>query len=161
MLFALVQWTWGLLQNIVGLIVLLLMGKQKRYRYRGALVTRFGENKLFRQSGAFSLGTFIFIPDTWGDESCKRTVVHEYGHSIQSLILGPLYLPAVGLPSVLWGERWTRSKRKMQIQRSGAQTRSVSPRTERIAAMRYTSRYPENWANALGRYVTGEEPVDN
>ncbi len=27
---------------------------------------------------------------------------HEYGHSVQSLILGPAYLPVVGLPSFLW-----------------------------------------------------------
>ncbi len=30
------------------------------------------------------------------------TLMHEYGHTLQSIILGPLFLPVVGLPSLLW-----------------------------------------------------------
>jgi len=36
------------------------------------------------------------IPD---DEIEQRTLVHEYGHTIQSIILGPLYLLIIGIPS--------------------------------------------------------------
>ena len=32
----------------------------------------------------------------------ESLLVHEYGHTIQSLILGPMYLPTIGLPSVIW-----------------------------------------------------------
>ena len=38
-----------------------------------------------------------------GEESVSRFLLeHEYGHTIQSLILGPMYLLLVGLPSLLW-----------------------------------------------------------
>lgn len=161
-LFYFIQWTWGLPQNVVGLIVLLLLGRQRRSRYHGALATIFGSSRIFPDSGAFSLGCFIFIPESWGEENCRRTLVHEYGHTVQSLILGPLYLPAVGLPSVIWGQVWSRSKTAARLMKSAPvqrpMTRSAA-RTARIADSRYTSRYPENWANILGKYVTGEEPA--
>lgn len=52
-------------------------------------------------NGAVSLGMFIFMfGEYWiGDEETKA---HEYGHSIQSKILGPLYLLVIGLPSIIW-----------------------------------------------------------
>ncbi len=40
------------------------------------------------------------IPD---EELSKRLLVHEYGHTIQSLIFGSLYLIVMGIPSTLWG----------------------------------------------------------
>lgn len=30
------------------------------------------------------------------------TVRHEWGHTRQSLILGPLYLIVIGIPSIIW-----------------------------------------------------------
>ena len=148
-LFALLQWTWGLPQNLLGLLVLLILGKQERFTYHGALVTLFGKHPIFRQTGAFSLGTFIFIPRTWDRDFIKKVVVHEYGHSVQSLILGPLYLPAVGLPSVIWSSAWGRSIRRAKPLRG--ESGRGKPRL-------YTSKYPENWANALGQYATGDTP---
>jgi hypothetical protein len=47
--------------------------------------------------GAICLGPFIFISEGSKGHSEK----HEYGHSIQSMILGPLYLFIIGLPSLL------------------------------------------------------------
>lgn len=38
---------------------------------------------------------------TWG--ILQTLLVHEYGHTIQSMILGPLYLIVIGIPSTLWG----------------------------------------------------------
>lgn len=69
---------------------------------------------------AVSLGWFVFWTDTafGAFEHNEATRMHEYGHSIQSRWLGPLYLPLVGVPSVsrvvyallhwrLTGRRWT------------------------------------------------------
>ncbi len=56
-----------------------------------------------RGVGAVSLGYFVF----WGTVDSKVVRVnpsnkdHEYGHALQSRMLGPLYLPIVGVPSVL------------------------------------------------------------
>jgi hypothetical protein len=65
---------------------------------------------------AVSLGQYILYPV---DESHWNTVIlHEIGHSRQSLIFGPLYLLMVGLPSItrnLWDSfahrKWTSQQR--------------------------------------------------
>ena len=82
--------------------------KNKHYFYHGAIIT---ERNV---PSSVSLGMFVFtttnpmkdkrtknkIPD---EELSKRLLVHEYGHTIQSLIFGPLYLIVMGIPSTLWG----------------------------------------------------------
>ncbi len=139
-LFALMQWTWGLPQNLVGAALLPLF-RGRRFRYHGALVTVYrGMRKLTDNSG-FSLGSFIFIPEAWSDHDKEHVVVHEYGHSVQSLILGPLYLPVVALPSVIWSRRYTKRWK-----------------TYRARGIGYTDRFPENDADRLGEAVTGEKP---
>lgn len=89
-----------------------------------------------------SLGHIVF----WSRENGRwhdldvRNRAHELGHSRQSRLLGPLYLPLVGLPSIsraayafvfreLTGTQWTR----------------------------YYEGYPENWADRLGGVVRERE----
>ena len=104
-LYLLAQCTWGLLQTAAGAAVLLRYRRCPRFRCHGAVVTS------WPRSDSLSLGMFIFLTDKpprdrrglvphW--EISRRMLVHEYGHTVQSLILGPLYLPVVGLPSLLW-----------------------------------------------------------
>jgi hypothetical protein len=72
-----------------------------------------------------SLGNYIFLDEAsrvWDRD-------HEYGHSRQSKMLGPLYLLIVGLPSVI-----------MNL---------ISRASPKFAAGYYT-RFPENWADRLG-----------
>lgn len=45
-----------------------------------------------------SLGPFIFVPK--GVDN--NMLLHEFGHSKQSLYLGPLYLLIIGIPSIIW-----------------------------------------------------------
>lgn len=45
-----------------------------------------------------SLGSYIFVPY----KASYSMVAHEYGHTRQSIVLGPLYLVLIGLPSALW-----------------------------------------------------------
>jgi hypothetical protein len=56
-----------------------------------------------RGDGAVSLGLFVFYSDR--DNAFipvgAENVDHEWGHSVQSRRLGPLYLPLVGVPSTL------------------------------------------------------------
>ncbi len=57
--------------------------------------------------------------------------MHEYGHTVQSLILGPLYLFVIGIPSFLWAlppaTRW-RARHKIP----------------------YSALYTERWADRNG-----------
>ena len=106
-LYLLAQCTWGLLQTAAGAAVCLRYRKRPRFRFHGAVVTS------WPRSDSLSLGLFIFLADKPpGDrrgvvphgEISRRLLVHEYGHTVQSLILGPLYLPIIGLPSLLWAQ---------------------------------------------------------
>lgn len=99
------QWTWGILQNICGLALFLLNRKGEHFFYHGALVTVW---KIRRCS--CGCGMFIFMsPDCAGekntplarDEAFRRVLVHEFGHTVQSMILGPLFL-IVAVLSPAW-----------------------------------------------------------
>ena len=87
------------------------------------------------------LGMFIFVgrdavfgPD--GENIIKRILYHEYGHTIQSAILGPLYLPVIAIPSLIWANSPGLSRYRVRSGRS------------------YYSFYPERWADQLGlRYI--------
>ena len=67
--------------------------------------------------------------------------VHEYGHTIQSLVWGPLYLITVGLPSVLWA------------------TLPPMKKLRKEKKISYFSVYPENQANRLGERFTGIKSI--
>lgn len=77
------------------------------------------------------------------EELLKRLLVHEYGHTIQSLILGAIYLIVIGIPSTLWGFIPKLSKKRKDKQIS------------------YFSFFTEHWANRLGEKVTKEKSMEN
>ena len=105
LLYLLAQGTWGLLQTAAGAAVFLRYRKCPHSFYHGAVVT------VYPLYSSLSLGPFIFLTDKPPrdrsgqvplEEIPRRLLVHEYGHTVQSLLLGPFYLPVVGLPSALW-----------------------------------------------------------
>ena len=79
--------------------------------------------------GGISLGTYILMSESHYKDKRNRTKKHEYGHSRQSLYLGPLYLIAVGLPSLLWAG-FIHNLVKKEVG--------------------YYEVYPESWADELG-----------
>ena len=95
-LFILLQCTWGLLQTLIGFGFFLALRKRPHRMYRGCIDTQ------WNHTGGLSLGLFIFTPpDSQSNADLIR--VHEYGHAIQSLVLGPFML-FVGIISILWGD---------------------------------------------------------
>lgn len=136
-LYRLWQWTWGLPQSLLGLILTLRYRRCPRKRVGGALATLHDGNW-----GGVSLGMFIFVPDGLRPEREAQLLSHEYGHTFQSALLGPLYLPLVGVPSFLWANL----------------PRNVKKRA--IRHIPYESRYPENWAEMLGhRHFPRTQPL--
>ncbi len=126
-LYYALQWTWGLPQNLLGLILWLCCKGEVQPSFHGAKVKR------WRIGGSLGMGMFLFL-----GTGSRRVLVHEYGHSIQSVILGPLFLLVIGLPSLLWAglpvfEHYRTSRGKS-----------------------YYCFYPERWANHLGNRTTGE-----
>lgn len=125
-LFYLVQFTWGLTVNLAGLAVFLCCRKRFHSEtFRNGVVTC-----LPGKSGGLSLGIFIFIGARSAAES-GGLCAHEYGHTIQCLVLGPLYWIAVAVPSVVWRYLF-----------DGYRKRTGIP---------YDALYCERWATAWGR----------
>lgn len=99
-LFYFVQWTWGLPVNLVGGTVYLIckaMGRRHQ-RFGYAYITYLPWNQ-----GGLSLGLFIFMKDQHKSKTWTyNTRIHEYGHTWQCLLLGPLYYIVVAAPSAFW-----------------------------------------------------------
>jgi len=101
------QWTWGLPQTLIGAALYAAHHKDDHFDYRGAKATAWDKDT------GISLGKFIFVPRKAGGSADSFLLEHEYGHTLQSLILGPFYLLAVGAPSMLWNRLpYFKSKRK-------------------------------------------------
>ena len=135
-LFILTQCTWGILQTLVGFVVFMINICRKHYLYHGAIVTE------WKLGSSLSMGLFLFVASESGacgncskEKVDTRLVVHEYGHSVQSLILGPMYMFAMAIPSMLW---------------AGLPCFEKLRRRKKI---KYHWLYTERWANHLGEKV--------
>lgn len=114
---------WQLPQTIVALIYFLYL----RYKdeildtctFQGAVV--FIKKESY---GNVTLGNYIFL----SPRATDTTIRHEWGHTRQSLLLGPLYLIVIGIPSIIWA----------------ATHRAIAPNKP------YDWFYTEAWANKLG-----------
>ena len=92
----LLMYLWQLPQNLLGALYRdLLAYKEKVY-----LVNNTEDFTLYAKDtpGSVTLGRHIFTSSRAG----SNTIKHETGHVKQSQILGPLYLPLIGIPSILW-----------------------------------------------------------
>ncbi|MCL2195229.1 MAG: hypothetical protein FWB76_04690 [Oscillospiraceae bacterium] len=99
-IFFILQWTWGITQNVVGGVGwLLLRAKHRSELCHGVCVTYVNTPKRF---GGVSLGMFVFVNAKYSESAMNDIRIHEIGHCVQSMLLGPLYWFVVALPSVLW-----------------------------------------------------------
>lgn len=114
-------------QNLIGFLTFKFYTKNKKrpyYKYKDTYVTH-----VKGRWGAISLSKYIFADDTYYKSDLIK---HEYGHTIQSKLLLILYLPVIGLPSLIWSRffNWYRVRSKKS----------------------YYWLYTESWANKLGGY---------
>jgi len=129
---------WELPQTLSGLLVLLLM-KSRGIRLQ---VERDGHRIFFEtpETGV-SLGWFIFWTPAGNrfEHLANDCRMHEYGHARQSMMLGPLYLLVVGIPSIsrVIYSRWYRRKYGYNWKN-------------------YFNGFPENWADKLGKITIPE-----
>jgi hypothetical protein len=134
-LWYLLQFTWGLPQNLGGLLWFLFYLRKPHALWNGSVVTRIRRRRF---SGGFTLGIFIFLTEPLLPDTEHDLRIHEYGHTVQSLYLGPLWSLVIGLPSMLWC--------------------NLPPfqRLRRDRAIPYSALYCEGWADRLGQKVLGE-----
>lgn len=86
--------TWGLLLTLAGALValILIIGGKHPKRHGGCFYFNIG-----RCWGGLEMGLFFFT-DNIDSTHVKN---HEYGHSLQNAIWGPLMLPVISIPSVI------------------------------------------------------------
>ena len=135
-LFILFQCTWGLPQTLLGTIIFLKHIRCPHSVYRGCIDTKWNSR------GGMSRGLFIFTPQE-EDERSEQVRVHEYGHCIQSLLLGPLYLVVIGIISYSWANipYFRKLRREKKIP--------------------YTKCFVESWASKWGEWVTKQNAIWN
>lgn len=143
-LFFIIQLIWGFPQYLMGLSIAFIYRNCPRFSFRCSFVT------IWDKGYSMSLGQYIFLtnnpyPYVTEDQDIEKVyqkiLVHEYGHSIQSLILGPLYLIVIGIPSYSWGTIPIFHKLRVN--------KNIS----------YFDLFCEKNANTLGEKVTGLESL--
>ena len=93
-LYYLLSFTWGIILTFFGLLIsfgLLIFGKRPK-KYERIYYFEVGKNW-----GGFEMG-LMFVANKNASEYIKS---HEYGHTYQNAILGPLYPVLVGIPSAI------------------------------------------------------------
>lgn len=134
-LAAALLYLWQLPQNLLGLLLLAIYGRVIPIDFRGDLWrSRLPSSMIhFIEGfhGGISLGRYVLLSGYYS--TAYDVWAHERGHSIQSMILGPLYLFVIGLPSLLWAAWWNKD-------------RNVS----------YYWFYTERWADYLGGVDRGQ-----
>ena len=132
---------WEAPQTVLGAatwVALRARGRVVRtVRERGRLVTEIDGD------GAVSLGLFVFYTRHDGPfvPVGPENKHHELGHARQSALLGPLYLPLVGVPSTL---------------RVGYAIAHKLVRGRRWGG--YYDGFPERWADELGGVDRSQRP---
>ncbi len=121
-----ILWTWCLPQSLLGSIYTITYKNKiinkKNYKNISLIIIK---TNMFE---GLSLGKFIFINKE--NQNNLNTIKHEYGHTLQNYIFGPLYLIIITLPSSIqfWISKYNKNFKK-----------------------NYFKRFPENWANKLGK----------
>lgn len=101
-----VLWFWQIIQNIAGAVAVFFSGaKPQEFKDAEGKSFKVYVTKDFMNSGV-SLGNYIILDDVYtsfkvSSDYKMLTIKHEYGHQVQSKILGPLYLIVIGIPSAL------------------------------------------------------------
>ncbi len=133
-LFYFVQWTWGFLVNFPAALMFLYWVLIKKCRWQ-----RFDYNFIVYipwKKGGMSMGTFVFLRENHPDPVWTyNSRIHEYGHTWQCLVLGPLFYLVVAIPSAIWYNFFAGYREKNQVS--------------------YYKLYCESWANNWGMKVTG------
>ena len=132
-LFVLLQCTWGIIPTLVGAAFFARLARYPHQLYRGCIDTQWDT-----RSG-LSLGLFIFTPKE-GIRDAEKIRVHEYGHCIQSIVLGPLFV-IPGIISLVWGGH------------------PYFARLRREKSIPYTACFVEPWASKWGEQITGEPAI--
>lgn len=88
------SWTWGIVATATGLVAFLgaLCFGGVPERNGASVIVRIGTGW-----GGISLGAFALC----SKDASEHTRKHEFGHSLQNIAMGPLWIALVGIPSAV------------------------------------------------------------
>ncbi len=86
-------YSWQLPQNLIGLLYLLYCRDRVKVTTQGGAVF-YATNHV---KGGVTLGQYVFISAR--NMTCEAIYDHEYGHVLQSKVLGPLWIFVIAIPS--------------------------------------------------------------
>lgn len=92
----LLRWIWEFPQCLLGYILTKIYNVEYKEDYNGIAMYA------GKFPGGISLGLYILLSEYSWKNNVAWAKEHEYGHTRQSLYLGPLYLIIIGLSSLLW-----------------------------------------------------------
>lgn len=107
-LYYFLNFTWGLLSNIIGGLIFLVMLPFRLPRKRAMFIWSVESNLTFNghtintgstYNWGFSIGIFFFT--SVGAYNNMQMCMHEFGHSCQNAIFGPFQVLLVLIPSVV------------------------------------------------------------
>ena len=127
MISKILLWLWQLPQNVIALIyyaICKIDGITEVFEFKGRKII------VKKSRDSVSLGDYLFISTYAFRNQCTTVIFHEYGHSVQSRYLGPLYFIVIGIPCLLH-----------------ILVRALSKRARKKD---YYSFFTEKWANILG-----------
>jgi hypothetical protein len=113
-----IKYIWQFPQNLLALLIIKITKATHEDVFKDAEI-------YYAPIKGISLGQYIIV----NKNASENTIKHEYGHTRQSKILGPLYLIIVGLPSL---------------------TINILSRIKILDNRKYYLRWPESWADKLG-----------
>lgn len=130
---AFLNWTWGILQTLAGFCTWVYFRvfskkKCKTVWWKGQPCTYVPGSW-----GGITLGWFTFVDNQFTYDK-GEIANHEHGHTLQSILLGPLWIFIIALPSLIWCGCFETYRRKNNVS--------------------YYWFFSEKWANAWGGVKT-------
>lgn len=103
LILSVILYLWQLPQNLLGALLVIVYEPELSFTWNGVRLNY----SPWMKSGV-SLGRYVILKGSAYSAGVKPGTdeAHERGHSLQSMILGPLYLLVIGLPSLIHAARW-------------------------------------------------------
>jgi len=122
-----------MIQSFLGLLLFLCFINKPHFWYKGSIITVNASFKPTKARSGVALGLFVFTTLEIGKEQVASNdlIKHEYGHVLQSALLGPLFLLIIGIPSLTWARLFAGWRKKHNKD--------------------YCSFYTESWAEKWGK----------
>ena len=102
-------WTWGIIMTLIGACAAAFLSAtgHKAQKHAGAIYYEVGK----KPWGGANLGKYFFC----SPGATKHTKDHEFGHSLQNCIWGPLFPFVIAIPSFIRCQKFNSNIKKVKV----------------------------------------------